>query len=62
MSEERFYGAQSRLNELRDEAAKLVTPIFERLVEEFDRDLQAIALRRKEELITMGVPSLHLQD
>jgi hypothetical protein len=29
MSEEKFYGAQGRLNELRDEAVKLIKPIFE---------------------------------
>jgi hypothetical protein len=52
----KFYGAQSRLNELRDEAAKLTRPIFERLVDEFDRELQAIALRREEELTAMGIP------
>ena len=56
MSEEKFYGAQSRLNELRDEAAKLTRPIFERLTVEFDKELQAIALRREEELTAMGIP------
>ena len=56
MSEEKFYGAHSRLNELREEAAKLVRPIFERLVVEFDNALQASALSREEELTQMGIP------
>jgi hypothetical protein len=55
MSEEKFYGAQSRMNELREEAAKLTRPIFERLTVEFDRALQAIALQREEELTAMGI-------
>jgi hypothetical protein len=56
MSEEKYYGAQNRLSELRNEAAKLTRPVFERLVAEFDKELQAIALRREEELTAMGVP------
>ena len=56
MSEEKFYGAHSRLNELREEAAKLVRPIFERLVVEFDNALQATALSREAELTQMGIP------
>jgi hypothetical protein len=44
------------MNELRDEAAKLVRPIFERLVVEFDKELNAVALSREEELTQMGIP------
>jgi hypothetical protein len=53
---ETFLKAQNRMNELRDEAAKLARLIFERLVVEFDQALQAIALRREEELTAMGIP------
>jgi hypothetical protein len=53
---ETFLKAQNRMNELRDEAAKLARPIFERLVDEFDKELNAIALRREEELTQMGIP------
>jgi hypothetical protein len=56
MSEEKFNAAQSRLNELREEAAKLVRPIFERLVEAFDKELNAVALQRESELQAMGIP------
>ena len=59
MSEEKFYGAHSRLNELREEAAKLVRPIFERLVVQFDNALQATALSREAELTPDG--HSHLQ-
>ena len=53
---ETFLKAQTRMNELRDEATKLVRPIFERLVVEFDKELNAVALRREEELTQMGIP------
>jgi hypothetical protein len=53
---ETFLKAQSRMNELRDEAAKLARPIFERLVVEFDKELNAVALRREDELTQMGIP------
>jgi hypothetical protein len=56
MSEEKFNAAHSRLNELREEAVKLVRPIFERLVEEFDKELNAVALQRESELQAMGIP------
>jgi hypothetical protein len=56
MSEEKFFAAHSRLNELREEAVKLVRPIFERLVEEFDKELNAVALQRESELQAMGIP------
>jgi hypothetical protein len=36
---ETFLKAQNRMTELRDEAIKLTRPIFERLVVEFDREL-----------------------
>jgi hypothetical protein len=55
MSEEKFYGAQSRMNELRDEAVKLARPIFARLTSEFDATLHSVALHREEELSKMGV-------
>lgn len=55
MSEEKFFAAQSRLNELREEAVKLVRPIFERLVEAFDKELNAVALQRESELQAMGI-------
>jgi hypothetical protein len=44
------------MTELRDEAAKLTRPIFERLVVEFEKELNAVALRRAEELTQMGIP------
>ena len=56
MSEEKFNGTQSRQNELRGEAVKLVRPIFERLVEEFAKELNAVALQRESELQAMGIP------
>jgi hypothetical protein len=56
MDEKKFYGAQAKLSELRAEAEKLTRPIFERLTEEFDKELTALALRREEELIAMGIP------
>jgi hypothetical protein len=56
MSEEKFNAAHARLNELREEAIKLVRPIFERLVEEFDKELNAVALQRESELQAMGIP------
>jgi hypothetical protein len=56
MSEEKFNAAHSRLNELREASVKLVRPIFERLVEEFDKELNAIALQRESELQAMGIP------
>jgi hypothetical protein len=56
MSEEKFNAAHSRLNELREEAVKLVRPIFERLVEAFDKELNAVALQRESELQAMGIP------
>jgi hypothetical protein len=56
MTEEKFNAAQSRLNELREEAVKLVRPIFERLVEAFDKELNAVALQRESELQAMGIP------
>jgi hypothetical protein len=55
MSEEKFYGAQAKLNELREEAGKLTRPIFERLTVEYDKELHALALRREEELTAMGI-------
>jgi hypothetical protein len=55
MSEEKFYGAQNRMNELRDEATKLARPIFERLTSEFDATLHSVALPREEELQKMRV-------
>jgi hypothetical protein len=56
MSEEKFNGAQSRLNELCEESIKLVRPIFERLVEAFDKELNAVSLQRESELQAMGIP------
>jgi hypothetical protein len=44
------------MNELRAEAIKLARPIFERLVVEFDKELNAIALRREEQMTAMGIP------
>ena len=41
---ETFLKAQGRMNELRNEAAKLVRPIFERLVAAFDKELNDVAL------------------
>jgi hypothetical protein len=54
MSEEKFNAAHSP--RLREEAIKLVRPIFERLVEEFDKELNAVALQRESELQAMGIP------
>jgi hypothetical protein len=51
-----FLNAQQRLTELRDAAIELAKPIFERLTAEFDRELNAAALHREEELTKMGVP------
>jgi hypothetical protein len=53
---ETFLKAQNRMNELRDEAVRLARPVFERLVVEFDKELNAVALRREEELTQMGIP------
>lgn len=53
---ETFLFSQNRLSELRVEAEKLAKPIFERLVNEFDKELSAVALRREEELQQMGIP------
>jgi hypothetical protein len=39
-----------------DHAKTEARPIFERLVVEFDKELKAIALRREEELTTIGIP------
>jgi hypothetical protein len=58
MSEEKFNAAHSRLNELREEATKLVRPIFERLVEAFDKELNAVALQRESELQAMCISPL----
>jgi hypothetical protein len=55
MDEKTFYGAQAKLNELREEAARLTRPIFERLTEEFDSQLKALAVRREDELTAMGI-------
>jgi hypothetical protein len=56
MSEEKFNAAHARLNELREASVKLVRPIFERLVVELDKELNAIALQRESELQPMGIP------
>ena len=53
---ETFLKAQNRMTELRDDAIKLTRPIFERLVVEFDKELNAVALRREKELTQMGIP------
>ena len=55
MSEEKFNAAHSRLNELREESIKLARPIFERLVEVFDKELNSVALQRESELQAMGI-------
>jgi hypothetical protein len=44
-----------KLYALREESAKLVLPIFERLTEQFDAGLKALALRREEELTAMRI-------
>src|SRR5262245_29523641 len=51
---ETFNAAQNRMAELRKEAIALCTPILERLVAEFDRQLTEQALVREKELTTMG--------
>ncbi len=38
-----------------EESIKLVRPIFERLVEAFDKELNAVALQRESELLAMGI-------
>jgi hypothetical protein len=53
MDEKTFHGAHAKLNELREEAAKLTRPIFES--EQSDAGLKALALRREEELTAMGI-------
>jgi hypothetical protein len=55
MDEKTFHGAHAKLNELREEDAKLTRPIFERLTEQSDAELKALALRREEELTAMGI-------
>jgi hypothetical protein len=44
------------MTELRDAAIALAKPIFERLTAEFEKELNATALRREEELTKMGLP------
>ena len=55
MDEKTFFGAQAKLAELREEAAKLPRPIFERLTAQDDKELPDLALRREEELTAMGI-------
>jgi hypothetical protein len=55
MDEKTFHSAQAKLAELREEAAKLTRPIFERLTVEYDKELNALALRREEELTAMRI-------
>jgi hypothetical protein len=52
---ETFLGAQQRMTELREAAIALAKPIFERLVTEFDKELNATAIAREAELGKMGL-------
>ena len=54
-----FVNAQNRLAELRKEAIAMCTPILERLIDSFDRQLTEQAIVREKELQTMGIALFH---
>ena len=51
-----FLVAQSALQELESDAAELVVPILERLIESFDAELNAYALQREDDLRRFAIP------